>query len=254
MIIKINKPYFRSKIALFDYDSIWIKGQRWVVPTVPEIITDYYKKGYGIYIVTNQTKTEQIELVMKTLGIPLTICMTTNVFTPIQKDKIKYKTSFICGNIVADIKLKVHSPDEIFKIKTVKPVKHQEIVIMVGYPGSGKSTICSEIFEPANYYIAHGDELKTSAKMIKMAEAKVANNQSVVFDATNPTKDKRAEYIMFAKKHNLPVRCIHVNTSMQDAMTRNNLREKPIPNIVFYTYRKKFESPEESEGFKLEIV
>ncbi len=123
---------------------------------------------------------------------------------------------------------------------------------MVGYPGSGKSTICAEVF--ASYFIVHGDEHKTSAKMIKAAEKAVLEGKSVVFDATNPSKKKRAEYVESAKKHNLSIRCVHVATSLQDSLVRNNIREKPIPRIVYSIYAKNFELPDTSEGFAVITV
>ena len=298
MIIKLGKPRFRSKVALFDFDWTLVRpknGQtfpkdvddwQWLRSNIPKIIKGYYQKGYGIYIVTNQTKEwkkDQIENVLKTLDIPIHICIAWKIeerkptlflfneaFTEEQKKKIKKKDSFMCGDAMGrvndhsdddlkfaeNIGVKCFTPEDIFPVEDVKTVKvkankTQEAVIMVGYQGSGKSTICSEVFEPAGYYIAHGDELKTSIKMIKMAEIAVKEGKSVVFDATNPSKKKRAEYIEFAKTYKLPVRCIHVNTSLEDSLARNNKRDKPIPRIAFNIYTKNFEIPEESEGFEV---
>jgi predicted kinase len=43
--------------------------------------------------------------------------------------------------------------------------------------------------------------------MIKAAE--VADpHKSIVFDATNATRVRRAEYVAFARRYNLPVKCI----------------------------------------------
>ncbi len=150
-------------------------------------------------------------------------------------------------------------PEELFPLDKpkkigLKPSKTQEVVIMVGYPGSGKSKICGLIFEPAGYFIAHGDELKTSAKMIKASITPITEGKSVVFDATNASKKKRAEYIEFAEKYKMPVRCVHVNTSLADSMARNNLREKPVPRIVYNIYNKNFETPSEDEGFTLVTI
>jgi bifunctional polynucleotide phosphatase/kinase len=98
--------------------------------------------------------------------------------------------------------------------------------------------------------VLHGDELKTSAKMIKVAKQHVTDGKSVVFDATNPSKKKRQEYIEFAKSHGLQVRCVHVATSLEESIYRNNQRpkEKIVPRIVYHLYNKNFEEPNESEG------
>jgi DNA 3'-phosphatase len=90
MIIKVKKPRFRSKAAFFDFDWTIVRPQldrtfpkdvddwQWLRESVPETIGKYYNKGYGIYIVTNQTKEwkqRQIEQVAHLLDVPLTICI-----------------------------------------------------------------------------------------------------------------------------------------------------------------------------------
>jgi predicted kinase len=87
--------------------------------------------------------------------------------------------------------------------------------------------------------------------MIKAA-TKAIETSSIVFDSTAGTKAKRQEFVKFANQHNLPVRAIWVQTSIDDAMERNKERgDAKIPAIAFYVYRKNFEAPSESEGFKL---
>ena len=92
--------------------------------------------------------------------------------------------------------------------------------------------------------------------MIKAAEAalKSVPGQSIVFDATNATRTRRAEYVAFARRHNLPAQCIHVSTPIEVALERNKLREKPVPNIALYLYRKKFEEPTADEGLEIIVV
>jgi bifunctional polynucleotide phosphatase/kinase len=146
--------------------------------------------------------------------------------------------------------------------KGVKARGTPEVIIMIGYPGSGKSTIVRDIFAAAGYAVMSGDELKTSAKMIKTAAAALGDGvgvegvKSVVFDATNPSKKKRAEYIDFAKKRGLPVRCIHVATSLEESMANNQKRpvDKIIPRIAYNLYKKNFEEPSVSEGCEVVIV
>jgi bifunctional polynucleotide phosphatase/kinase len=266
-----------------------VEDWQWLYPQVPDVVRGFYKKGYGIYIVTNQTKEwkkDQIVAVMHELGIPVTVCIAwikeerkpsrflfEEVFTEDQRSKMK--DLFMCGDALGrvndhsddDLKFgenigakKIISPEMMFLGKKddappmMLAVSQQEVVIMTGYPGSGKSTLCEKVFEPAGYAIIHGDVHKTSAKMLKVAEGIVKEGKSVVFDATNPSVEKRAEYIEFANKHGLPARCIHVATSLQESLARNNMREKPVPRIVFNVYTKKFKAPDESEGCSVVVV
>ena len=146
-----------------------------------------------------------------------------------KQKKINKKKTFMCGDAMGrpndhsncDVKfaenfgIPCFSPESIFYSKSLNSQSKEnvdkitaennnirEVVIMVGYPGSGKSTIVKNVFEPAGYFIANGDLLKTSTKMIKEAKKHISN-KSVVFDATNPSKRKRLEYIQFAKEFKL---------------------------------------------------
>lgn len=63
-------------------------------------------------------------------------------------------------------------------------------------------------------------------------------------------KDKRSEYIAVAKKYNIEARCINVKTDIVESMFRNNKRDKVIPKITYYIFRKKYQEPTIDEGFK----
>lgn len=300
MIIKLLKPRFRNKILFLDFDWTLVKPKtghtfpkdiddwQWLRANVPLIITDYYKHGYAIYIVTNQSKLwkiDQVKKVCESLQIPITICIAFGkenykpsltiyheAIDEIHRNKINLKKSFMCGDALGRatdhsdcdkkfaeaIGISIKSPEELFPfnsneqkllIPKIKAASQQEVIIMVGYPGSGKSTLIDEIFTPAGYFIAHGDEYKTSAKMIKAAEEPCKDGKSIVFDATNPSRKKRAEYVSFAKKYNLPVRCVEMTTSLEESLARNLNREKPIPRIAYNLYKKNFEEPTEDEDF-----
>lgn len=280
----IIKPKSNATFAKDENDWEWYRPS--VLPTISKL----YKKGYCIMIFSNQTnisewKLRQIYTVADSLGVPVLIAIATSkeerkpntimfdTTVPIQK--WKKNDSFFVGDAIGRVNdfsnsdkvfaervgfPKVISPEEMFPHETnvvsprIKQVSHQEVVIMVGYPGSGKSTLATKAFGTnVNYRIVHGDEYKTSARMIKVARPLLENGLSVVFDATNPNKDRRAEYVHLANEYNLQVRCIHVNTSMIESLARNNMRpqKQVVPRIVYSVYNKKFEQPDETEGFKL---
>jgi bifunctional polynucleotide phosphatase/kinase len=250
--------------------------------SVPAVLQKY-GKTHHVVIVTDQTKpwkVDQINAVAKVLDLPhLTIIIggkthkpSTSLFTKVFP-KFKPENAYFVGDaagrqddwsdndkqFAANLHVKFLTPEEVFPLeqqiipKTIKPKTTQEVIIMVGYPASGKSTIARTIYEAAGYYIVNGDELKTHTAMTK--DASKALDKSIVFDSTAGTVAKRHEFVKFAQQHKLPVTAIWVNTPIDVAMERNKTRAqttgKKIPDVVFYVYRKNFEEPTEAEGFTL---
>lgn len=132
----------------------------------------------------------------------------------------------------------------------------KQIIIMMGYPGSGKSTIAQNICKNERFIYIEGDVYKTSAKMIKASLEHISQNKSIVFDATNSSSKKRKEYIELGKKYNYEVVCIHVSTSLEIAYERNKLRnyKKYVPRIAYSVYSKYYEQPNKNEGFTLFVI
>lgn len=255
----------------------------WLRPNVPTIVQELWAKGYCIVIFTNQSrhwtfKREQIETALRELNVPV---MAVIAFEKSEKKPSrtmwdaaigpkKWKPdSFFCGDALGRpgdfaksdrefaeaIGLTVKTPEELFPIEnkdvtTIPIVTIPEAVVIVGPPGSGKSTVAA-LLKERGYVVIEGDVYKTSAKMLKAASGLSA---STVFDATNPSREKRAEYVKWAQERDMPIRCIYLNTSLADSMARNGEREKPVPKIVYAIYKKKFIMPELSEGFSDIVV
>ena len=301
-IYNVNNAIVRDKMAGFDYDWTLVSPKEsktfpsniddwiWLYPNIPEKIKSYYEDGFMIVIFTNQSKLwkhEQIQIVVKSLNIPIFIVVATEKsdYKPnpilfnilIRNNKINKDKSFFIGDALGrksdfsdsdkvfaeNIGIPYYCPEQIFHVKNeimeipIIPLSDdQQIIIMVGYPGSGKSTIAKNICNNENFIYIEGDLYKTSRKMIKASIDHIIEKKSVVFDATHSSSKKRKEYIELGKKYNCKVVCIHVSTSLEIAYKRNKLRnyEKYVPKIAYSVYTKNYEEPNENEGFKLYVI
>ena len=137
---------------------------------------------------------------------------------------------------------------------------HKEAIILIGPPGSGKSTFCENNLTNKGYIRINQDTLKTRQKVIKCLEENLKNGKNVVIDSTNPEKDGRIEYIKICKKYNYFVRGFNFLISKELAMHLNNLRSinkyrkhlsgyvNAIP-IHTFTFFKNYQEPLQKEGF-----
>ena len=260
---------------------------RWLNSSVPKTINDYFNDGYRIVFWTNQSKPwkrDMINNVIKTLDIDvlLILCYDKSNYKPnadyfwqhFPEDiEIDYDFSFFVGDALGRsgdwsntdllagqaIEINTYPPEEIFVESLdsyyVEPGEKQEVIIMCGYPGSGKSTVASLLEENVGYIVLSGDIYKSSKKMIKEAIQYVNGGYSVIFDSTNMTCVKRAEFVNFAQEHDLNCRCVWIDIDVQTAIGRVANRVlnggNHVPKIALYKIRKSFEPPTIDEGFEL---
>ncbi|XP_034237622.1 uncharacterized protein F21D5.5 [Thrips palmi] len=132
----------------------------------------------------------------------------------------------------------------------------QEILLMVGFPGSGKSFFCKEYLIPAGYKHVNRDTLGSWQKCVAAAESALKGGHSVVVDNTNPDAESRARYIELASKYKIPCRCAMIGESITRARHNNKFREligephQPISEMIMNSHKSKFKEPEETEGFQ----
>ena len=133
---------------------------------------------------------------------------------------------------------------------------HIELVLMVGFPGSGKSYYARKYVEPKGYQYVSQDVCKTLLKCLKECELGLKNGLSVVCDNTNPTIEVRKKYIELAKKYDVKCRVIIIDADKFMSVHNNIYRHclsmkinKIIPMVAYNKYNKVYVKPSLEEGF-----
>src|SRR5271165_997988 len=81
-----------------------------------------------------------------------------------------------------------------------------EVIVLVGLPGSGKSTLCSG--ELSGYTRINQDELGSRSRCIEVASDALESQNSVVIDRTNIDTNQRATWVNLARKFGAFVSCV----------------------------------------------
>jgi len=150
----------------------------------------------------------------------------------------------------------------------LKIFQHQHIVMIMGLMASGKSSM-SKFYIDQGYVWINRDALGGTIKGLeKYVRAALKEKKSVVLDNTFPTKKSRELFVNLAKEYNIPIDCIHLNTSLNDAernychrmlsitgkaLSYEEMKKLKHPNVfdpyVLTNYLKNLELPSLEEGF-----
>ncbi|XP_026283681.1 uncharacterized protein F21D5.5 [Frankliniella occidentalis] len=136
---------------------------------------------------------------------------------------------------------------------------NQELLLLVGFPGSGKSFLCREYLLPAGYSHVNRDTLGSWQKCVSATKAALEAGKSVVVDNTNPDPESRVRFVEVASKLKIPCRCAIVGDSITRARHNNKFREligeihDPISEMIMNSHKSKYKEPQLSEGYE-EII
>ena len=144
-----------------------------------------------------------------------------------------------------------------------------EVALFVGYPGAGKSTF-AESWASRGYTRLNRDvEGGTLADLLPELDQRLASGERrVVLDNTYPRRDSRFDVIETARRHGVPVRCLWLETTLEQAQVNAvrrmvarhgrllepaemKLSKDPTdftPEAQF-RYRRELEPPRPEEGF-----
>jgi len=158
-----------------------------------------------------------------------------------------------------EAKLSFYTPEEYFNPYPLIPrdslpeslcnPKTKTVMVLVGYPASGKSTFVKNVLRTNGYDCVSRDELRTMSKCLKQAKQLLEKNTSIVVDNLNASVADREKWIELGQEMKAEIVAVHFRVPMTRALEWNKKREKKIPAVVFYAFRKKFELPTLDEGF-----
>ncbi|MFT3694910.1 MAG: aldo/keto reductase [Kofleriaceae bacterium] len=151
---------------------------------------------------------------------------------------------------------------------TRAPKRDGEVVLIMGMPGSGKSTLAARF---TDYARLNRDELGGTLKgLAQRLDALLATESRVVLDNTYASRLSRAQVIRVAQKHGIAVRCLVLDTSLEDAQRnvaqrivekygrllepKELLAEAQVPPSAQFRFRRQLEPPREDEGMTIEHV
>ncbi|MEE3312713.1 MAG: ATP-binding protein [Treponema sp.] len=137
-----------------------------------------------------------------------------------------------------------------------------EMILLVGLPGSGKSTYYKEHFFNTHLRISN-DLLRTKNRSARLLDFCFETKMSFVVDNTNTTKEVRNRFIqacdVTALKQNEPIKkiCYFFNCDSKICLERNEKRtgKDRVPKQAIFFKAREFEVPSLEEGFdELNIV
>lgn len=137
----------------------------------------------------------------------------------------------------------------------------RKLILLVGLPGSGKTTYYNTKLKDSSYQYINMDTLKTKQKCLKMTKEYMCQGLNIVVDNTNVDVNTRAQYINLAKEvtshNNYRVICLVFTTPLELCQHNNYYRhyisKGSIPLIPIIAYRiaeKKYQKPTIDEGIK----
>ena len=140
-------------------------------------------------------------------------------------------------------------------------------VMMVGLPGSGKSTYIEKYC--SNYRIHSSDAIREElsgdinnqdinkqvfSTLHKRVKEDLVAGYNVVYDATNISWKRRKAFLQELKNINCHKECVLMATPFELCVQRNNERDRVVPYFVIERMYKNFDIPWYNEGWDSIVI
>ena len=125
-----------------------------------------------------------------------------------------------------------------------------QMILMIGIPGSGKSTFAAAHFPPGYVRISR-DVLRTRARVAAALAEALEKRRDIVIDNTNVMRIERERFILPAKAVGYRVTGYYLQSIAADCLKRNAQRSGAarIPDAGVLARARDLEMPSREEGF-----
>ena len=124
------------------------------------------------------------------------------------------------------------------------------MVLMIGIPGSGKSTFYRQRLS-TDFVRVNLDMLKTREREKELISRCFSEGKSFVIDDTNVTRQLRESFILPARRQGYRIVGFYMRSSVSECAARNRQRTGAarVPDHVIANMSNRLELPSRSEGF-----
>lgn len=123
-----------------------------------------------------------------------------------------------------------------------------KLIIGIGTPGSGKTTVMKNFAEKYGYVYICPDDIREEltgsvidqsknrevwAEAHKRVKEQFGHGKTVVFDATFTNPEQRKEFLAFARENGAEkIQGVYLDVDLETAKERNEKRERKVPSYV----------------------